>query len=90
MLLFYLLFIAKEEEKFVMKKLKFTAVISIAIILQILFLHAVYAQSHYPVAINYQPTQVRISQLKIKTGTENNQTVTMLSGRIKRRSYRRA
>ena len=75
-----------------MKKFKFPVVmkvvISIAFVLQSLILNSVYAQSHYPIEVKNQPVQVRISQLKIKSGIENdNNEDKVLSGLVKRRSY---
>lgn len=72
-----------------MKKFKFsvvmTVVISIAFVLQSLIISSVYAQSQYPIEVKNQPVQVRISQLKIKSGIENESRA--LSEIVKRRSY---
>jgi hypothetical protein len=70
-----------------MKKFKVTTVISIALFLQLPFIQSVYSQSHYPVEVQYQPVQVRISNLKIISDVENNQANKVLSGTVKRRSY---
>ena len=70
-----------------MKKFKLSAVISIVITFQILFLQSLYAQSQYPIEIKHQPVQVNLSNLKIKSVVENNQESQLLTGRIKRRAY---
>ncbi len=70
-----------------MKNFKLPVVISIAFVLQSMSFTSVYAQSHYPIEVKNQPVQVRLSQLKIKSGVESDNDNSVLSGRIKRRSY---
>ncbi len=70
-----------------MKMFKLPIVLSIAFVLQSLLLTPVYAQLYYPIEVKNQPVQVRISQMKIKYSVENDNEDSVLSGRIKRRSY---
>lgn len=66
-----------------MKKFMLSSVITVLFVSQFLSLQVARAELLYPVEIDYQPVQVRISRIKIQQDGEQ----LILSGLIKRRSY---
>jgi hypothetical protein len=70
-----------------MKKFKLSVVIPIVIITQLFVLHNAHAETLYPVKVDYQPTKVRFSKVKVKLTVINQKEQIVLRGVVKRRIY---